>query len=281
MSLPNELWLHVFEDLPLGDLLAAYSVCHLWRSLVPNTSPSLRHTLFALAIKDIEERSEVIHTVSHAHRLSYVTEIETTYIVSIPEPYRIILIEWPSKRPPPGFHWPEAVRFHATGECWCRFEGTLGEECRCTITRVNEHEALFITRSLLETIHKNEPFDFHDPASDARWELFSNPPRLHTDTQNERTLHFIRTHPPDMWEACENGWTKLPLQCLSLSNYRSMGGGQINGVGTFYMILQGPARGEIHAWGGWYDGIEAKSFLDWKYEEWSEDPDDDVGEEER
>jgi hypothetical protein len=36
------------------------------------------------------------------------------------------------------------------------------------------------------------------------------------------------------------------------------------------MVLEGPARGEIHGWesGGWYNGFEAPSFLDWRYDEW-------------
>jgi hypothetical protein len=271
MALPNELWLEVFENLPVRDLLSAYRVDRRWRSLVPSISESVRLTLFKLAIKDIERPSNGLHCVSLPDRISYVSEVEGSRGICIPEPYRTLLTEWPVARPPVGSHWPHAVRFHASGFCSCHRAMHESERCLCKEMEVATQNVT-LTQSLLDIIRDDQPFDYHDPHKDCRWELFSNPPRLHTDVQNDQTIRFILMHPPAMWSRRgehEHSWPVLKLQALRLSRYTVVD--DSSGVtGEFYMVLEGPARGEIHGWesGGWYNGFEATSFLDWRYDEW-------------
>lgn len=50
----------------------------------------------------------------------------------------------------------------------------------------------------------------------------------------------------------------LPLQRLALSTYKGITGGSVIEIGTFYMVLEGPARGEIYTWNGGYTSIESK-----------------------
>jgi hypothetical protein len=260
MTLPNELWLHVFGYLPLIDLLSAYRVNQHWRSLVPNIPESIRLTFFRLAIKSIEQPSNTLHTISITDRLSYLKDIEESFDVIIPEPYRTCLTEWPIKQPPPDLHWPHSVRFHASSFCTCFREMHENHECLCHRFRV-QPQVLVITNSLLEIVRSQKPFDYHLDCDDAREELFSYPPRLSTDSENDRTLDFIRIHSPgDMWSS-HGRWSHLKINALRLSRYTS---------GEFWMMLEGPTRGEIHGWSTstWYDGFEAKSFLDWRYEEW-------------
>ncbi|KZP05373.1 hypothetical protein FIBSPDRAFT_354509 [Athelia psychrophila] len=183
----------------------------------------------------------------------------------------MILTEWPSQRPPPGSHWPDAVIAHATGKCVCRCSIVDGELCQCG-TWVRDNPVDMMT-SLQEKLWSREPFDYRVKDSDGRWELFDNPPRLHTDAQNEQTLRFIQMHPHHMWSSNVGGyWAKLPVRCLNLFMYRSRTRACGVGKGSFCLVLEGPARGEIHAWaGGWYQGFEAKSYLELHYEGWAEE----------
>lgn len=261
-KLPNELWLDIFYRLTLADLLSAYRVDRHWRSMVPNISESVRLKLFRLAIEDIlvEQPSDTPHTVTLHDRLSYVMDIEMSFDVLIPDPYRTCLMEWPVRRPPPRLHWPHAVRFHASGFCSCL--GLLHRECYCHDERV-QIQRLTIKKGLLGIIRRHEEFDYHS-SLDARYELFSNPPRLSTDSENEQTLRFIRIHPSGKMWSDRGSWADLSVKALRLSRYIT---------GEFWMILEGPTRGEIHGWSEstWYDGFEATSFLGWRYEEWKQD----------
>lgn len=269
MSLPNELWLYVFNHFSVGDLLSVYRVNKHWRSLVLSIDESTHCLLFKKAIVDMDHPCESPHSVSLDNRKSYVSKIESNAGILIPEPYRTVLTEWPSKHAPAGSHWPHAVRFHATVFCSCHRIMHEGEQCFCESRAVHTRHIILQT-SLLTMIVNREPFDFHHPSDDSRWELFSNPPRLHTDTQNEQTLRSIRIQPRNKWSVSSSGiWQTLPLRMLRLSRYTSIGNGSMV-TGDFVMILEGPSRGEIHSWdsGGWYNGFEAMSFLEWRYDEW-------------
>lgn len=281
-TFPNELWINIFGHLPVTGLLSAYRVNQHWRSLVPYINDSLRRAIFNLVVRDIKEPSDsdVLHCVSLPDRISYVAEVEDSHGILIPEPYRTILTEWPIKRPPPGSHWPHAVRFHASGFCSCDRVMYDRGMCRCKENQVT-NQNITLKHSLLEMIRRHESFDYHEPHHDCRWELFSNAPRLITDSQNEQTIRFILKHPPAKWRSPpgvpdERRWPELGLRVLRLSRY-TFAHDNSAVTGEFYMIVEGPARGEIHGWesGGWYNGFEANSFLDWRYNEWERDNDGD------
>ena len=77
------------------------------------------------------------------------------------------------------------------------------ESCKCfEVNRVD----VFLDGFLLNVIYRHEPFDFHERADSSRWELFSNPPRLHSPLQNEQTLRFLRSLPEDKWTNNPRHW---------------------------------------------------------------------------
>jgi hypothetical protein len=126
-------------------------------------------------------------------------------IFYIPDPYRTLLLEWPNSHPPAGFYWPHALRFHATGFCSCPRYNHESEQCFCKRFEINRVD-VFLNGFLLDMIYRHEPFDFHERADDSRWELFSNPPRLHSPLQNEQTLRFLRYLPEDKWTNNPRHW---------------------------------------------------------------------------
>lgn len=278
MPLPSELWLSIFGHLPLPDLLSVYHVDRQFRALVPNIEKGDNLILFNLAMEDMTRPVDTPYPISLADRLSYVNEVESTTIdkmpgfkVTIPELYRAVLTQWPVKRPPPGSTWPHAVRFHAMGYCSCDKEA-YGDECQCKRRCVDEHNVMLFG-SVLDMIWNDVHFDFHDESvGDCRYELFSNPPRLYTDLQNQQTLRFIRMYADDpRWTAnghSNSKWRRLDLPLLRMSRYHTEAevlGETVGRDGESYMLLDGPARGEIHGWSmGWYDGFEATTYLEWR-----------------
>ena len=276
MCIPNELWLKIFEFLPLLDLFSAYSANQHWRSLIStwraDCKESLRLSLFSLALKDIDKMPDVTRQIGLSRRIAYTARIEARHNITIPEPYRTVLTEWPSRRPVPGFCWPDISNHYLhpdTGECICRFDTFSGDTCQ---RQQVEERHLHIRASLLNKIRRHAPFDYHAD-DESEWELFDNPPRLYTDEQNESTRRFIRAHPESMWKR-EGEWEKLSMRCLNMvACYHGSDSG-----GRFCLILDGPARGEIHGWSyGGYQGIEAKSYLGWNFTGWTKQ-DEGIGE---
>ena len=207
---------------------------------------------------------EATRHIGLSQRVAYAADVEAKHGITIPEPYRMVLTEWPSRRPVPGCCWPDFALHHLhpdTGDCICRFDTFSGEPCQSD--NHVQKRSLHIDSSLLDKIRRHEPCDYH-AIDESQWELFDNPPRLHTDEQNENTLRFIRAHPESMWKK-EGPFRKLSVHCLNMfACYDGSEGGR------FCMILDGPARGEIHAWAyGWYSGFEAKSYLEWYFTGWS------------
>lgn len=286
-SLPSELWLQIFGDLGLSDLLSANHVNTHWRSLIPyGDSQSDSFILFRLAMKDMEKPLDCPNPISLADRLSYVKKIEETAstkvplrrrdrhpLPTIPEPYRMVLTEWPVSRPPPGFHWPHSVRHHATGYCSCIGEGP----CSCEAISVGT-SLVMMMGSLRKMICDHEEFDFREIHTDSRRDLFCTPPRLFTDEQNKQTLRFVRMHADESWWTRVDDWQIMDVLVLRLSRYSFVQEvdetpqySKYTKTGDFVMIMEGPARGEIYVWspGHWprYNGFEAMGFLAWKYED--------------
>lgn len=270
---PPELILEFLENLSFPDLISAYQVNKQWRVLVPKISSSLRLRLFHLAFHLYENQDGPgFSRVTLSDRCSYVSDIESRHRVVIPDPYRVVLTEWPVSHPPPGFHWPHAVRFHANGFCSCDRSFDPIETCSCESDEVTTRE-IRLSEVILNKVMNGEPFDF----SGSEWaqrELFFDPPRLHTQEQNEQTLRLIRAHPLESYGwlrmmPASSSWRTLRFQVLRLSAYRYFGGEDQQWLadGFYAMMLDGPTRGQIHAWssGIWYDGFEAEDFMQWKY----------------
>ncbi|KAJ6498054.1 hypothetical protein C8R47DRAFT_1112707 [Mycena vitilis] len=168
-------------------------------------------------------------------------------------------------------HWSHSVRFHASGFCFCpRHMHGDPEECRCANKEVRDVViTMFAENFRFIMQHGTAPVDL--PHS---WELFNNPVRLHAEDQNAQTLRFICAHPEAEWNI-RGRCVDLPFRVLQLSRYREYGRTGEFSDGTFVMILEGRARGQIHGWPSngftWYDGYEAESFWDWDYMEWDRD----------
>ncbi|KAJ7652066.1 hypothetical protein DFH06DRAFT_1206689 [Mycena polygramma] len=261
-----ELLIQIFEHLPLRDLISTTHVCGQWRALVPKIESPTRLRLLALCFDKLPSP----HPISLDDRVSYVNKVETKYTVLIPEPYRTLLTEWPVSNPPPGMHWPHSVRFHASGFCFCpRHMHGDPDECLCADQEVCDVEITMLAENFRFIMqHGTVPVGLP-----CNWELFNRPIRLYTEEQNAQTLRFIRAHPEAEWSTRgrTNSWVYLPFRVLQLSRYE-YGTAEGASDGTFVMILDGPARGQIHGWSSsgftWYDGFEADSFWDWNYLEW-------------
>ncbi|KAF7367507.1 F-box domain-containing protein [Mycena sanguinolenta] len=271
MDVP-ELLLQFFESLPLRDLISATHVCQQWRALVPRIDSPTRLRLLGLSFCNVTSP----HPISLSVRISYVEKIETKYSVVIPEPYRTILTEWPSSQPPPGMHWPHAVRFHASGFCYCaRQNNETPDICLCGEKDDVREMALTMFEDVFRLIVKDGVVPVGEHKQCASWELFDKPLRLHTPEQNAQTMRFIKAQPSAAVE-WKGKWAYLKFSTLQLSRYHvhtpDEDGISQASDGTFVLILDGPSRGQIHAWssGGdtWYDGFEAEDFWEWNYSEW-------------
>lgn len=248
-----------------------------WRSLAPLGGSPLQIRLFQLVLADIESPEDSPYLVPLVDREVYVAYIESKHKIRIPDDYRTVLLQWPISRPPPGTHWPHGLRFFADGFCSCGPEILMDGVCVCEQWEVVTND-VSMQESLLNTIHRGETFDYHAHSEDSRWELFSNPPRLYTDTQNAQTIQFILAHPLSSWTSAgsDSAWTRLSVRALRLSPYAVMATvtldnktSEVQSYGDFWMVIEGPCAGQVHAWSqGWYYGFESENFLDWRYEEW-------------
>lgn len=257
---PPELLIQCFERLSLRDLISASHVSQQWRALVPQIDSPTRLRLLGLSFKDVASA----YPISLGARISYVDKVETTHKIQIPEPYRTILTEWPASQPPPGMHWPHSVRWFDSGFCFCPRERHQEELCSCAQNQPVCSVSITLPEDVYNLIEAKNKVD-----AEHGWELFDNPVRLYTDSQNAQTLRFIRAYPASQvrW----SGWVCLDFQVLTLSRYH-FATREGTSDGFFVMILGGPTRGQIHAWSSdgpsWYDGYEAENFWDWNYVEW-------------
>ncbi|KAJ6573857.1 hypothetical protein DFH09DRAFT_1151267 [Mycena vulgaris] len=164
-------------------------------------------------------------------------------------------------------HWPHSVRFFVSDFCFCpRHLHEDPESCYCADREVR-NVSLTVFEDVFKIIMGNTvPVDGHSSS----WELFNNPLRLYTDDQNAQTMRFIHAYPAAKvrWTG---RWANLDFKALTLSRYH-FATEESTSEGIFVMILDGPTRGEIHAWSlsgeTWYDGFEAESFWQWDYVEW-------------
>ncbi|KAJ6459786.1 hypothetical protein C8R47DRAFT_130523 [Mycena vitilis] len=260
-----ELLIQIIEHLSLLDLISAAQVSQQWRALVPKIDSPTRLRLLGLAFRDVESS----HPIPLDVRLSYVNKVETILDdITIPEPYRTVLTEWPVPNPPPGMHWPHSLRFYASGFCFCpRHTHEFPDQCLCADTEVRNVELMMFEDSFRLVMDEGvAPIGRDD-------ELFNNPVRLHTDKQNAQTMRFIRAHPAEGVSWSEK-WAHFGFRVLQLSRYH-FHTREGTSDGTFVMMLEGPTRGQIHAWASagesWYDGHETDSFWDWRYVEWDQD----------
>ncbi|KAJ7139430.1 hypothetical protein C8R44DRAFT_867582 [Mycena epipterygia] len=260
-----ELLIQVFEHLPLIDLISATHVSQQWRALPPKIDSPTRLRLLDLSFGN--DSVDAPHPIPLRVRISYVDKVEEKHNVLIPEPYRTILTEWPRSQPPAGMHWPHSVRFFASGFCFCPREmhETL-EMCLCAGREVRT-TTIKIPKTIFKLVMDENTIPVDE---DYSWELFKNPVRLHTDEQNAQTMRFIRAHAVAEFR-WQGRWANLEFKVLQLSRYHFHTAVGVSD-GTFLMILDGPTRGQIHAWSSsgddWYDGFEADSFWDWDYTEW-------------
>ncbi|KAF8151982.1 hypothetical protein K438DRAFT_1988099 [Mycena galopus ATCC 62051] len=75
---------------------------------------------------------------------------------------------------------------------------------------------------------------------------------------------------PEPYRTILTEWpSSQPPPVLRLSRYH-IHTPEATSDGDFVMILDGPTRGQIHAWAShdWYDGFEAEDFWTWNYSEW-------------
>jgi hypothetical protein len=264
---PPELLLEVFQYAQLPELIAAYRVNQRWRATAPHIASSLRLRLFRICFHDRASHSDP-YPLALAARRAYVQHVEDKTGCRLPDDYRTVLAEWPVRCAPPGIHWPHAARFFVDGDCSCSHSLIPSYRCRCATDDVQDC-TVHIPRSLREEIFDlRDPWKFNPRGPDFRWTLFRNPPRLVTPEQNLQTLRFLRAHHVSCWSESEKvtEWTTLSLKCLRLSPYQPLTDPR-SMSGEFYMVLEGPCRGQVHGWSsvGWYDGHEADSFLGWVY----------------
>lgn len=270
-DLPEELSLELLEFFELPGLISAYRVDRRWRSLVTHIHSPLRLEFFNLAFHEASSHPNN-YPVSIDVRQRFVKHVEDRVGCSLPDDFRFVLTEWPVRCPPPGYHWPHSLRFFADGFCSCNRRENQDYMCLCEQATTSGC-ALVVEGPLRDEIRRcGKDFDPHADvdADDSRWDLFMNPPRLFLPEHTAQTVRFILAHDNMEWSSTR--W--MHLKTLRLSPYYAVcftDGERAAGTGEYYLILDGPCRGQIHAWkpGSWYDGFEAENFLEWRYEEMS------------
>ena len=292
--LPNECIFQILLHNSLDADIQCSHTCRLLRQLVYE----VRHPFYLYFLQygnqhDLQPFTDPrIQVITKSQRVGYVFELEASLSrmiaessqdmsgsdvlePKIPEPYREFLLEWPCPYPPFGIHWPDALSFHFHSYCTCDY---VDGECTCAEDRITNEKNITLSTSLLQKILGHEEFDHREAATDSRWELFANPPRLHTIEQKQETCRFIRLLKG--WQKNWGSWSfhsmRMMLRIGSYSDYsmapdRDADSEHDNGdagravQGQMYMILEPPLTGEIHAWDddGWYNGIIAKDFMEY------------------
>lgn len=264
-ALPNEIWVMVFSLLGFIDLFSAYRVNRHWRTIIPHVKKSDALTLFTLMVKATKQSDSDTHdSLTLARRQCFVNEFEGLFRVTIPELYRSFLTGWPSERSPPGLDWPHALvcERSAYSSDWTG------------LANINllpfVHSFIVLDKSTRSKIQQGENL------TSSEWQSFSDrePLRHITDAQNEETLRFFREY-EDNWTGVDDPSVhgnihalrdSLEIGAIRLSHC------VCDGLSwEFRMILDGPAKGQVHAWGGagGYKGFEAMSFVEWKAQEWT------------
>ncbi|CAF1225579.1 unnamed protein product [Rotaria sordida] len=258
--LPNEIVLHIFSYFSFETIVNARAVCRLWHFLIPQAINPLYQTLLSKYLSnsiptDLPEYLQV--TVDQ--RQSFVDHVESTYNIRLSKEFRRTLLEWPSRYPPPGSQWPETLCWYANKVCLRCLKGD--EQCQCYHPELVHDSDITLTRSVFSLVMNNLPIRISDDDDSFAWELFDNPPRLTGKKSEEQTRRMIRLYSETLKQRTDSSlWVSLYIKCLPLHTY-----GTKDDVdqGSFCLILNGEAKGEIHGWrSGWYDGWEANSFLE-------------------
>ncbi|KAF7331425.1 F-box domain-containing protein [Mycena kentingensis (nom. inval.)] len=260
-----ELVLQMLPHLELRDLISAMHVNAQWRALVPKIDSPTRIRLLGLSFRS----SPTPWPISLRTRQNYVQKVEAKLTDPIPEPYRTILLEWPSSHPPPGMHWPHSVRHYASGFCFCFHEQYEDEgSCHCAENEVGLRK-LKVAKPVFEWVVERGTAPVH---LDHAHEIFEYGVRLQAPS-HAQTVRLIQGYREAFRNPAGSAWCRCNFQVLELSRYyvdAVVDNEDLFSAGVFVMILEGPARGQVHAWqeSTWYDGYEAESFWDWNYVEW-------------
>ncbi|KDQ56427.1 hypothetical protein JAAARDRAFT_195069 [Jaapia argillacea MUCL 33604] len=293
-ALPVELHGAILLYLPFPDLLSAYWVCSLWRTVIPHITDPHRQHLLNVAFKP-HQHDPYPQPINLSVRNAYVEYIETKHRIEIPYEYRLVLTEWPFAHPPPRMTWPDALRFFADPDkgCSCdrrprrhRFRRYWDFNCSCQDREVSRRWVEASNR-LLDKIFEGEEFDLFDDNWDLTFDLPSG--RYLSIDDTKRLIELIKSYPYSTtsgpwhderygdgpWDrrmTCSRlGPLALDLSALLVDDSNPMGVGYH--LGRTYMILEGKARGQIHAWSEYqdYDGFIAESFFEWKDGEMGDD----------
>ncbi|KAJ8453833.1 hypothetical protein ONZ45_g19548 [Pleurotus djamor] len=122
-SLPNELLLHIFRQLPLKTLISARGVCVKWRDmlLVADIHPT-RRALYEIHLQILEEswfrksRLAVQRNLKEFDRKAYVDSLLLQHNY-LPDDYKMWVLEWPALATFGGF-WPGLPSAEHAGARW-------------------------------------------------------------------------------------------------------------------------------------------------------------------
>ncbi|KDQ56371.1 hypothetical protein JAAARDRAFT_208069 [Jaapia argillacea MUCL 33604] len=289
--LPVELHGAILLYLPFPDLLSAYRVCSLWRSLIPTATDP--HRLHLLNVAFVPHQYDPYpQPINLKVRNAYVEYIESKHGIEIPYAYRLVLTEWPFAHSPPGMTWPDALRFFADPDkgCSCdrRRQFRFHEDFRCDCqAREVCRRWIGASNRLLDKIFAGEEFDLLDDSWDLAYDLPSG--RYLSIDDTKRLIELFKSYPmstatrPSYGERYgDRPWNRgvthshlapllMDMSALLVGDTDPMEVGYR--FGRTYMILEGKAHGQIHVWSEYqdYDGFVAESFFEWKHREMGDD----------
>ena len=175
-AIPNEILIQIFSYLSFDAMLQGRMVCRLWHWLIPKAMNSLSQILLTKyqshsVPTDLPEYCKV----TLPQRINFVDHIETNYHIRLPDLFRRILLEWPSKYPVPGHQWPETLCWYANQTCARCL--SKNDQCACYHPDLVLDYDITLTESVLTAIINHQPTPMLDNDSYA-WELFDNPPPI-------------------------------------------------------------------------------------------------------